>query len=104
MTLTEMYRFNEEAAESEEMQRYLDMVFQQLIDGLSEKINEDLEKGILELSLDLNTYAKSKGYEYSEDESIAALQSAFPGFREKVHESIETSTLAFQQQLLKEVK
>jgi hypothetical protein len=104
MTETDMYRFNEDAIKSPEIQTYLDAVFQQLIDGLSDCINENLENGMRGLARDLNTYAHCKGYQFTEEESIGSLESAYPGFRTHIHTAIEESTRAFQQQLLAEAK
>lgn len=100
MSREEMYRFNEDAVRSKEMQAYLDLVFQNLIDELSDRINEELENGMTTLSYDLNAYARSKGFVFTEGESVDALVDAFPGFRGRIHDSIERSTIAYQQQLL----
>lgn len=70
MSIAEMYRFNEDAIKDEETQKYLDLVFQQLIDKLSLKINENLEQGIISMSKDLNLFAESKGYTFEKANSI----------------------------------
>lgn len=104
MSQEEMFRFNEEAVKSPEIQRYLDVVFQQLIDGLSDRINDCLEDGMRDLTFDLNTYGKCKGYVFTDEESIGQLEKAFPRFRNRIRASIEESTLEFQKHLLAEAE
>ena len=104
MSQQDMFRFNEEAVKSPEIQHYLDVVVQQQIDGLSDRINDCLEEGMRGLSFDLNTYAKCKGYTFTDEESIEQLEKAFPGFRDRIRASIIESTMEFQKHLLAEAK
>jgi len=104
MSQEEMYRFNEDAIDSPEVQKYLDTTFQQLIDGLSDRINDCLEDGMRGLVFDLETYGRCKGYTFTEEESAGQVENAFPGFRDRIHGSIEESILEFQKQLLAEAR
>lgn len=104
MSQEEMYRFNQEAAKSPEMQKYLDLVFQDVIDRLSVEINGNLESGIEGLSSRLYLYATSKGYVYDNAEAMMNLEKAFPGFRDQIHAALQEAMLGYQQKLLKQAK
>jgi hypothetical protein len=99
MTQTEMYKFNHDAMKSPEMQKYLDTVFQGLVDRMTEKLNDSLLNGVEGLSKNLYEYSLSRGFQYSEAEALASLESAKPYFKEKIKESLSESLMSFQKQL-----
>jgi|GEM_PF-3402218 len=104
MSQEEMYRFNQEAARSPEMQKYLDLVFQNVIDRLSAEINGNLESGLEGLFSRLYLYASSKGYVYDSEEAMKDLEKAFPGFREQIHAALQEAMMEYQQKLLKQAR
>jgi hypothetical protein len=51
---------------------------------MTEKLNDSLLNGVEGLSKNLYEYSLSRGFQYSEAEALASLESAKPYFKEKI--------------------